>query len=74
MRRGHLASVITMIEQARPCVDLAQQLHTVENAIVNAKLELIHDHIEHCVGDEVGEGSATSKLALDEFKELSKYL
>ena len=72
--QGHLAAVITMIEQARPCVDLAQQLHAVENAIVNAKRELIHDHIEHCLGDAVGEGSVTPKLALDEFKQLSKYL
>ena len=72
--QGHLASVITMIEQARPCVDLAQQLHAVENAIANAKRELIHDHIEHCLGDGVGDGSLSSKLALDEFKQLSKYL
>lgn len=72
--QGHLASVITMIEQARPCVDLAQQLHAVENAIANAKRELIHDHIEHCLGDGVGNGPVTSKLALDEFKQLSKYL
>ena len=72
--QGHLASVITMIEQARPCVDLAQQLYAVENAIANAKRELINDHIEHCLGDRVGDGSVTSKLALAEFKQLSKYL
>ena len=34
-----------------PCVDLAQQLHAVESAISNAKRELIHDHIEHCLDD-----------------------
>ncbi len=72
--QGHLASVINMIEQARPCVELAQQLHAVENAIANAKRELVHDHIEHCLGDGVGDGSVTSRLALDEFKQLLKYL
>ena len=46
---GHLASVIQMIEAGRPCADLAQQLHAVEKAVGNAKRELIHDHIEHCL-------------------------
>jgi DNA-binding FrmR family transcriptional regulator len=71
---GHLASVVAMIEAGRPCVDLAQQLYAVENAIATAKRELIHDHIEHCLGDGIGEGGVTSKLALKEFKQLAKYL
>lgn len=71
---GHLASVIGMIEAGRPCADLAQQLHAVEKAIVNAKRELIHDHIEHCLGDGVGGGKLTAASALIEFKQLSKYL
>lgn len=65
---GHLASVISMIEQERSCVDLAQQLHAVEAAISNAKRELIHDHIEHCLEDDQGRSS------LRELKQLAKYL
>lgn len=71
---GHLASVIAMIEEGRPCLDLAQQLHAVESAITNAKRELIHDHIEHCLGDGVGGGEMLPKAALREFKALAKYL
>lgn len=71
---GHLASVITMIEGGRPCVDLAQQLHAVESAITNAKRELIQDHMEHCLGDEVARGGRESRSALTEFKALAKYL
>ncbi|WDR05348.1 metal-sensing transcriptional repressor [Devosia rhodophyticola] len=67
---GHLLAVIGMIEQERPCLDLAQQLHAVESAISNAKRELIHDHIEHCLE---GEDSA-SRAALAELKQLAKYL
>lgn len=71
---GHLRSLIAMIEAGKPCVDLAQQLHAVENAIVNAKRELIHDHIDHCLADAVnGDGKAT-RAALAEFKAISKYL
>ena len=69
---GHLASVIGMIEAGRPCTELAQQLHAVECAIANAKRELIHDHIEHCLGGEAGVVPAAAVLG--EFKQLAKYL
>lgn len=67
---GHLASILTMFEQGRPCTELAQQLHAVESAVTNAKRELIHDHIEHCL-----EGpEADTKAAMREMKQLAKYL
>ena len=66
---GHLRSVIAMIEGGRPCLDLAQQLHAVEAALTNAKRELIHDHIEHCL-----EGGETTSTDLKEIKKLTKYL
>ncbi len=71
---GHLRSTIAMIEAGRSCVDLAQQLHAVENAIGNAKRELIHDHIDHCLEDALTDTGAGAKRALKEFKVLSKYL
>jgi DNA-binding FrmR family transcriptional regulator len=67
---GHLRSIIDMIEQERSCLDLAQQLHAVENAVANAKRELIHDHIEHCIDD----GAKNQKSAMRELKALTKYL
>ena len=66
---GHLRSVVAMIEEGRPCVDLAQQLHAVEAAVTSAKRELIHDHIEHCL-----EGGETAKADLKEIKQLARYL
>lgn len=71
---GHLAGVLTMFGENRSCLDLAQQLHAVESAIANAKRELIHDHIEHCLSDGIAEGEMDAKNALCEFKALSKYL
>ncbi len=71
---GHLTSVITMIENGRPCVDLAQQLHAVESALTNAKRALIHDHIDHCLGDATQADTASSTAALREFRQLVKYL
>src|SRR4051794_26845485 len=70
---GHLQTIITMIEEHRGCLELAQQLHAVEKAICNAKKTLIHDHIDHCLDESVRHGHAGSK-AIDEFKEITKYL
>jgi DNA-binding FrmR family transcriptional regulator len=66
---GHVRSVVAMIEAGRPCVDLAQQLHAVEAAVISAKRELIHDHIEHCVT-----GGAVGRDELKDLKQLAKYL
>jgi len=71
---GHLTSVIAMIENERPCLDLAQQLHAVEHAIGNAKRELIHDHIDHCLADATEGTGREARGALAEFKALTKYL
>ena len=71
---GHLAAVVTMIEEGRSCVDLAQQLHAVESAISNAKRELIQDHMEHCLADGLESDGKPAKGALAEFKALAKYL
>lgn len=71
---GHLHSILTMFADGRPCVDLAQQLHAVENAVANAKRELIHDHIEHCLGDGEDASGKERTAAMREFKALAKYL
>lgn len=69
---GHLQSVIAMIEGNRPCTDVAQQLHAVEKAILQAKRTLIQDHIDHCLDEAVSGTGDTSTLA--DFKAITKYL
>ena len=71
---GHLRSLIGMMEARRSCLELAQQLHAVEHAIGNAKRELIHDHMEHCLDKGVAGGEKAARAALREFKALTKYL
>ena len=67
---GQLNSVITMVEEGRPCSDVAMQMQAVEKAIVQAKKTFIHDHIDHCLED----GVTPSSRAMKEFKDISKYL
>lgn len=71
---GHLQSIIAMFTAGRPCADLAQQLHAVENAVARAKTELIQDHIEHCLEDAIARGAMDARRAMAEMRELSKYL
>ncbi|HTD29042.1 MAG TPA: metal-sensing transcriptional repressor [Xanthomonadaceae bacterium] len=67
---GQLNSIIAMVESGRPCEDVAMQMLAVEKAIVQAKKHFIHDHIDHCLEEDV----ATSPQALKAFKAISRYL
>ena len=71
---GHLRAVIAMIEEAKPCIDIAQQLQAVESAIHQAKKSLIHDHLDHCLDAAVSSGSVKKKAGITEFKTITKYL
>ena len=71
---GHLKSIITMLEEGRSCLDIAQQLQAVESAVTNAKKILVHDHIEHCLEHVVQEGAQSADDTLREFKAITKYL
>ncbi|GGA69196.1 metal resistance protein [Nitratireductor aestuarii] len=71
---GHLQKVIEMIESGRPCLDVAQQLHAVEKAITQAKRTLIQDHLDHCLEETVGSLPKERRSAIDEFKDITKYL
>ena len=72
--QGHLKSTVEMFAQGRGCLDLAQQLHAVEAAIANAKRELIHDHIEHCLEDGAPKGDQGMRRMVGEMRSLAKYL
>ena len=71
---GHLSSIIDMFDKERTCADLVQQLHAVEKAISSAKEQLIHDHMEHCLADDVACCSVKPMAILTELRGLVKYL
>lgn len=71
---GHLSKIITMIEDDKPCLEVAQQLQAVYSAIGNAKQVFVHDHIEGCIEHTDSETSADVKNKMRELKEITKYL
>lgn len=71
---GHLRAIIAMLEEERPCLAIAQQLHAVEAAVNKAKRTLIQDHVAHCIEDGLKKGEANADSLANELKEISKYL
>ena len=65
---GHLRAVIGMIEDGKPCLEIAQQLQAVEKAVVNAKRALIRDRMDHCLNED------HSPADRDELKAIARYL
>ena len=71
---GHLAKIISMIEEGKPCVEVAQQMQAVYSAVGNAKTAFVHDHIEGCIEASGDEKPAQIKKKMKELKEITKYL
>lgn len=71
---GHLRRIISMMEEGRACLDVAQQLKAVESAIVIAKKQLIHDHVDHCLEHALNESGADITDTMTEFKQIMQYL
>lgn len=71
---GHLRAVIEMLESKRSCADIAQQMQAIESAVTKAKKTLIHDHIDHCLEQATGPTDRANRKAIEEFKEITKYL
>jgi hypothetical protein NreA len=71
---GHLDKVIIMIDEKRPCLEVAQQLQAVEHAIKNAKQIYIKDHVDHCLEGTMLPKTKKGKSKLSEFQKITKYL
>ena len=71
---GHMRSIVTMLEEGRNCLDIAQQLQAVEKAVQSAKKTLIHDHLDHCLEHAVGVDGEAARAPIEEFKAITKYL
>lgn len=71
---GHLNKIIAMIEEGRPCVEVAQQMQAVYSAVGNAKRVYIEDHIEGCLDEGAIANAKAARDSIKSFKEITKYL
>jgi DNA-binding FrmR family transcriptional regulator len=61
---GQVRGIQRMVEDDRYCIDVLQQISAVTKAIQSVALELLDDHLAHCVTEAVQAGGteATKKL------------
>jgi CsoR family transcriptional regulator, copper-sensing transcriptional repressor len=61
---GQVRGLQRMVEGDRYCIDILEQVSAATKALQAVALELLDDHLTHCVSDAVREGGdgATEKL------------
>jgi DNA-binding FrmR family transcriptional regulator len=60
---GQVAGLQKMVEEHRYCVDVLTQLAAVRSALDALGVELLTDHVEHCVaGHAEGNGHGKAKV------------
>jgi CsoR family transcriptional regulator, copper-sensing transcriptional repressor len=63
---GQVRGIQRMVEDDRYCIDVLQQISAITKAIESVALELLDDHLAHCVTDAVKRGGGDAKEKLDE--------
>ena len=61
---GQIRGLQRMIDEDRYCIDILEQISAANRALQSVALELLDDHMAHCVADAVkgGGGEADAKL------------
>jgi CsoR family transcriptional regulator, copper-sensing transcriptional repressor len=62
---GQVRGIQRMVDEDRYCIDILEQVSAATKALQAVALELLDDHLAHCVSDAVrqGGGEATDKLS-----------
>src|SRR5689334_7504241 len=53
---GQVRGVARMVEEDRYCIDILTQLAAVDTALEGVALEILDDHVKHCVVNAVTSG------------------
>ena len=63
---GQVRGLQRMVEEDRYCIDILEQVSAVTRALQAVALELLDDHLAHCVSDAVRAGGAEASEKLSE--------
>jgi len=55
---GQVRGIEKMVEDDRYCIDILTQIGAVSTAIESLALEILDDHVKHCVAGALGSGDA----------------
>jgi CsoR family transcriptional regulator, copper-sensing transcriptional repressor len=53
---GQVRGVARMVEEDRYCIDILTQLAAVDTALESVALEILDEHVKHCVVDALASG------------------
>ncbi len=63
---GQARGLQRMVEEEKYCIDILTQVSAITKALQSFSLQLLDEHIEHCVADAVREGGEEAELKLKE--------
>ena len=63
---GQVRGLQRMVEEDRYCIDILEQISAATRALQSVALELLDDHMAHCVTDAVKDGGNEAKVKLNE--------
>lgn len=69
--RGHLNSVIAMVEEERYCPDIMKQVSALQGSLEGVNRILLQNHLETCVAHAVQEGRGAE--IVEELMETMRY-
>ena len=67
---GQVRGIARMVEEDRYCIDILTQLAAVDTALESVALEILEDHVRHCVVGALASGDETdAENKIDELLE-----
>ena len=63
---GQVRGLQRMVDDDRYCIDVLEQVSAATRALQSVALELLDDHMAHCVADAVAAGGEDATAKLDE--------
>lgn len=63
---GQVRGLQRMVEDDKYCIDVLDQVAAVTKALQAVAIELLDDHLSHCVADAVTEGGASAEAKIAE--------
>lgn len=63
---GQVRGISRMVEEDAYCIDVLTQVSAATRALQSVALELLGDHLSHCVQDAIGTGGPDATAKIDE--------
>jgi CsoR family transcriptional regulator, copper-sensing transcriptional repressor len=63
---GQVRGLQRMVDEDRYCIEILEQVSAASRALRSVALELLDDHMAHCVADAVRDGGEEASAKLDE--------